>query len=200
MKTARLQLCFKGERQYLQGPDIFNETLAWLATMVDGGEIGEIDFSFHRLVGQQLMVVLDGAAADVVAPVALCAFTTGGLRQKAYLVATEEPVSCRNPYPEDEMMHPLVMDVDTRRAVLRDQPAYSDIEIWVAMTKALHYKVFAQLTGKWVFVRGHFPRYTPYPAVTERSLVIVSSFSDKLTRSEVRHDGVKVGEIFFSRM
>jgi hypothetical protein len=179
---------------------MFNETLAWLASAVEGEEISEIDFSFHRQVAQQLLVILDEPSVEGDTLVALCAFTVGGLRRKACLFETDEPVSCRVPYPEDEMMLSLEVAVETRRALLHDQLPYSDIEIWVAMTKALHYKVFAHLPGKWMFVRGRFPRYTRSTEVTERLVVIASSFSDKLTRSEVLHDGAKVGEIFFSRV
>jgi hypothetical protein len=82
--------------------------------------------------------------------------------------------------------------------VLRGKAPYSDIELWVAMTKALHYKAFAQSKGKWLFVRGRFPEYVRQAPANERALVIAASFHDKLTRSEALVDGVKVGEIYFS--
>jgi hypothetical protein len=68
----------------------------------------------------------------------------------------------------------------------------------VAMTKAMHQKVFPQLKGKWLFVRGRFPQFVQHSPAKERSLVIAASFNDKLTRSETFLDGVKSGEIYFS--
>lgn len=195
MFEQQLELKYKGARDYLQGPDIYNETLAWLTSQKD--EVKDIDFTFHRLARHQLKAVA-GAAPEGSEPVAVCAFTSGGVRERAHLVETEQAVTGRYPYPEDEIVSSMELDLAARKGVLRGEAAYSDIEVWVAMTKVLHYKVFPQLKGKWLFVRGRFPRYVRHSAASERTLVIAASFNDKLTRSEAWLDGVKVGEIYFS--
>jgi hypothetical protein len=195
MLEQQLELKFKGERKYLQGPDIFNETLAWLGSRK--GEVKDIDFTFHRLAAHQLKVV-SGAALEGAEPVAVCAYTTDGVRERVHLVETEQTVTGRYPYPEDEIVSSMELDLAGRKGLLHGEAAYSDIEVWVAMTKALHYKVFPHLKGKWLFVRGRFPQYMRHSTSDERVLIIVSSFNDKLTRSDALLDGVKVGEIYFS--
>jgi hypothetical protein len=194
MKEHVLQLKFKGERKYIQGPDIFNETLDWLSGQC--AEIKDIDFAFHRLASHQLKIT--STLDEGVEPASVCAYTADGVRQRVYLVETDQPVIGRYPYPEDEIVITMQPDLAARRGTLRGESAYSDIEVWVAMTKALHYKVFPQLQGKWLFVRGRFPNYVRKSAGSERTLYIAASFNDKLTRSEAMLDGVKVGEIYFS--
>mgnify|MGYP001060569978 CR=1 FL=1 len=195
MFEQKMELKYKGDRGYLHGTDMYNETLTWLGCRRE--EIKDIDFTFHRLASSQLKAVY-GAAPEGSEPVAVCTFTTGGVRERVHLVETDHAVSGRYPYPEDEIVSSMELDLAARKGVLQGETAYSDIEVWVAMTKALHYKVFPHLTGKWLFVRGRFPRYVRHSAASERTLVIAASFNDKLTRSEALLDGIKVGEIYFS--
>lgn len=195
MLVRQMGLQFKGDRNYLHGTDIINETLSWLSSQK--GELKDIDIAFHRLASRQLMV-MEGVVPEGVEPVAVCSFTSSGERERVYLVETDLAVTGRYPYPEDEIVAAMQLDLAGRRGVLSGETAYSDIEVWVAMTKALHYKVFPQLQGKWLFVRGRFPQFARHSMAGERTLAIVSSFNDKLTRSEALLDGVKVGEIFFS--
>jgi len=197
MPETTLDLAFKGARDYLHGTDVFNQTLSWLENALPDAPIQDIDFSFHHLARHRIELIL-GALPEGVEAFAVCSFSQAGQRQKAYLIETEEPVTGRYPYPEDEMVAPMEYDLAAKRGVLRGSIAYSDIEIWVAMTKALHYKVFPQYSGKWLFVRGRFPRYSGHTQADERTLVIAASFNDRLTRSEVLLDGQKVGEIYFS--
>lgn len=190
-----MKLKFKGQRDYVHGTDIFNETLEWLCKHRD--EIKDIDFSLHRLACKQLTVVL-GAVSDGTEPIAVCAYTSGGKREKARLVETDQPVVGRYSYPEDEIVDSMEIDFATRKGILRTETSFSDIEVWVAMTKALHLKVFPQLEGKWLFVRARFSAYARHSIASERALVISSSLNDKLTRSEAFLNNVKVGEIYFS--
>lgn len=191
----RINLNFKGDRNYLHGTDIFNETLTWLSA--SKGEIEDIDFSFHRLASCQLMAMV-GSPVNESDPVAVCSYTSGGIRGRVYLTETDQVVTGRYPYPEENIVSRMEVNLPTRRGVLHGEMAYSDIETWVAMTKSLHHQTFPQLKGQWLFVRGRFTRYVRHTIADERALVIAASLNDKLTRSEALLDGIKVGEIYFS--
>lgn len=190
-----LEMQYKGDRNYLHGTDIFNETLSWLISQKR--QIKDIDFAFHRLASHQLKAVV-GSAPEEGEPVAVCTYTSGSVRERVYLTETDRPITGRYPYPEDEIVNMMEVDLATRRGVLRADTSYSDIETWVAMTKSLHYKAFPQLNGRWLFVRGRFPQYIRRSMSHERVLVIASEFNNRLTRSDALQDGVKVGEIYFS--
>ncbi|HEY6898548.1 MAG TPA: hypothetical protein VI279_14915 [Rhodocyclaceae bacterium] len=190
-----LTLKFKGERKYLQGPDIYNEALIWLTNQ--RSEVRDIDFAFHRMATRQVKAVL--ADSDTTAEaVAACAFTSERGRERLLLLETDQAVSDAYPYPEDELVRPMAVELATRTGLLRGTTVYSDIEIWVAMTKALHHQVFPDLPGKWLFVRARFPHFRSATAAAERKLAITACFNNKLTRSEAFLDGSKAGEIYFS--
>ncbi len=197
MAQTMLDLAFKGNRNYLHGTDVFNQTLLWLQDALPGAPIEDIDFSFHRLARHQVGIRI-GAAPEGQPVYAVCAFAQSGQRQKAHLIETDLPVTGRYPYAEDKIVAPMRIDLSQRRGLLLGSVDYTDIEVWVAMTKALHQAVFPQAPGKWLFVRGRFAAYVRHSAANERALAIVASLHDRLTRSEVLLDGRKVGEIFFS--
>lgn len=196
MNEFLLDLRFKGERDYLHGTDMFNATLNCLQTRALKSGVKDVDFSIHRLGRSQVKLSMEAPPAGI-EPVAVCAFTAEE-RQRAYLIETGHAITSRYPYPEDEIVSSMEVDVAARCGRLHGETAYTDIEVWVAMTKALHYKVFPNLNGKWMFVRGRFPQYSRHTRTKEQSLVISSSFNDKLTRSEISLDGVKAGDIYFS--
>lgn len=191
----KLDLKFKGERRYLHGPDIFNEVCTWLTSVES--ELSDIDFSFHSLAKKQLKVIT-GVLPNGIKPVAVCAYKVNCFQKKAYIVEIDQLVLESYVYPEDELVRDMEVDTDARLVILRGDVAYSDIEVWVSMTKALHLKVFSNHKGKWLFVRGRFSQYAHYSTSTERSVVLRASFNYKLTKSDVLLDGVKVGEIYFS--
>jgi hypothetical protein len=192
----RLALRFKGDRSYLHGTDMFDETLTWLSSTCRG-EIAEIDFSFHRLATHQLAVVPEPCPSHA-KPVAVCAFALDGIRRKVFLVESDEAVAGRYPYPEDEIVRPLEIDGTAHRGVLRGPSAYSEIEVWIATTKALHVRTIPESRGKWLFVRGRFPKYVRKAEAHERTLTIAAGIGGRLTRTEVRLDGTPAGEIYFS--
>ena len=189
-----LNLRFKGERTYLHGTDMLDETVAWLAA--SQGELASIDFSFHRVASRQLEACLEPRKEGE--PVAICAFTARGARARAYLYETDLPVSSRYACPEHEIASSMQFDPGQRKGVLAGDVSHSDIEIWVAMAKALHYRVFPGPAGKWLFARARLPRYVRHGGGRERSIVIAAAFSDRLTRSEIFRDGAPAGEIYFS--
>lgn len=191
----RLSLRFKGSRDYLQGPDIYNETLSWVCA--NRGEAKEIDIAFHRIARHQLDLVIGDLPAGL-EPIAVCSYTVADRQERVYLIESDVPVSERYPYPEDEIVCAMTVNADARTGRLRGGSSYSDIEVWVAMTKALHQGVFPGLSGKWLFVRGRFAQYYRSHGAEDYELTIKACFNNKLTRSEALVAGKKVGEIFFS--
>lgn len=194
MQRQRLQLKFKGPRTYLHGTDMFNETLGWVTSMRN--DVRDIDFAFHRLATRQVEAVA-GPGSQGEQPVAVCTYTGSAGRESVRLLETDAEVIGRYPYPEEGMVEPMVIDPTTRRGVLRGDSGFSDIETWVAMTKALHLSTLPEYRGKWLFVRGRFPEYARR-STGERTVAITAIFSEKLTRTEAFLDGRKAGDIFFS--
>lgn len=191
---VRFDFKFKGERNYIHGTDIYNETLAWLISQRH--DVGSIDFSFHHIASRQLVGILD-TLPEGIEPVAICSFTSREGRNRLYVVETADPVTGRYSYPEDKIVSQMKLDLNARRCVLLGGVIYSDIEVWVAMTKAIHYEAFPNLGGKWIFARWRSTQYVRRSIALKRELHIASIFNNKLTRSEVFLDGQKAGEVYF---
>ena len=193
MPITNLDLQFKGERNYLHGTDIFSSTLSYLSS--ERGEIENIDFAFHHQGFHQLQIIL-GDLPEGLEPVAVCAFSSGGIREKAYLIETNQTIKNRYPYSEEEIASRLMIDLEERSAVLLGDVRHSEIETLVAMGKALHLKVFPELKGRWLFVRIRLNRYSKHLGSQERTIVIATIFNQKFTRCEAFYDGVKAGELY----
>jgi len=193
----RLNLQFKGERNYLHGTDMFNETMAFLEHHHPSSEPSTIDFSFHRMA-KTALDLYDSPQSGLGEHVAECSYTIGSKRFKVYLYESGDEVSDRYPYDEEEITRDFEINVSGRYGILRTVPEYTDVEIWVALTKELHQKALPEITGKWLFVRGRFPSYVRLTQSKERSLRMISNFQNRLTRTELLLDGKRAGEIFFS--
>lgn len=192
-------LPFKGERHYVHGPDIAGAVLGWMINSPQIGDIGEIDFSFHRTATHQLRIVVNGEVApDDSALIGFFNFTLNSKRIRSQLLETDIAVTDRIPYDERDLVNRMKFDLPARRVDLKDRGPYSDLELWVAMTKALHQQVFQHVQGKWFFVRCKMPRYLRNYAGSELGLVLRASFNDKMTRSDALVDGQKVADIYFS--
>ncbi|WP_143432927.1 hypothetical protein [Herbaspirillum camelliae] len=191
-----LTLSFKGERDYIQGPDIFDAVIQALCAGAETTRVAQIDVAFHRLARHAVELINDdqGSAMD---PVAICQYSIDGVRRQAFVVETGTEIVERHPYPEEDIIERMSIDTDQRTCALDIDLPFTDMELWVSMTKALHKALFPELNGKWLFVRARFEHYAP-DAKGFRTLAFKSNFNNKLTRCEAMRDGVKVGEIYFS--
>jgi len=198
-----IDLKFKGERTYLHGTDMFNESMSWLTRHHAPLKISKIEFSFHKMVKSSLELSdekQDGRGEYV----AECTYLAGAEPRHIYLHETENPVSGRYPYDEELICKGFLVDVADKSGCYKSSheknPGLTDIEIWVALTKALHQQALPEIKGKWLFVRARFPTYLQKMNYKERRLRIVSNFQNLLTRTKLYAEGEPVGEIFFSRI
>ena len=191
-----LNLQFKGDRDYLTGADMLNATVAILQQ--GNRDVSRIDFAFHRMARNALVLSSEDSSDCSQDKVAECSYELEGKNRRVFLYETLEPVLGSYPYDEESIARDFEIFPEDLSGVLVGNPGFTNIEIWVALTKALHQKSLSEIPGKWLFVRGHFHTYAPDMDWRERRLRIVSNFQNKLTRTELHADGCLVGEIFFS--
>jgi hypothetical protein len=196
MKTS-LNLKFKGERDYLQGPDILNETMLWLEQNHVPQKISKIDFSFHRMARNGLALHVE-KKDSLGEPVAECSYLSGTEARHVYLYESGNPITERYPYDESLICKDFNINVAEKSGSLKTDLPFTDIEIWVSLTKALHQKTLPEIKGKWLFVRGRFPFYERSSRGTEKHLHIAANFQNRLTRTVLTSNADFSGEIFFS--
>ena len=197
---VELALEFKGEREYVQGPDIFNGMNRALTREFGMRDICDLNFSIHRLTGSNLVLSLLKREEELTVqqPVARLAFRSGEHAWK--LIANEDrtAVTARKPYSEEPVHCCSIFDRDRSALRIEKQLDYSDIELWVSQNKRLLQLLFPDQKGKWLFVKGEFDRYTEASAYSYSELHLLHNFNFRLTKSEVIVDGISRGFIFFS--
>jgi hypothetical protein len=191
-----LDLRFKGERNYVQGPDVLTSILDALDVRCPGSRVSDIDIVFHCLARSGLTLVAD-PPADV-QPAVQFSCRIAGERRKFGLIEDGRAIASRQPYREEEIVAATEISPEERSASSSAVLPYTDIERWVAMVKALHLAVYPGLAGKWLFVRGKFAGCARQSAAATHRVVIEANFNNKLTRSAVLVDSRRIGDIFFS--
>jgi len=193
----RLDLAFKGERTYLHGTDMYNAILDFLGARHGRDGISGLDVSFHRMA-RRAVDLHDAPCPEAGQPVAVCAYRAGTDVRRIYLYESGDEVQGRRPYDEASLVAGMDTDRATLSGVWPGPSPYSDVEVWVALTKGLHQRVLPDLRGQWLFARGQFPRVRRESGPGERRLRIVSNFQNRLTRTTLHHDGQDAGVIYFS--
>src|SRR4051812_16694629 len=100
-----LQVCFKGNRDYLQGGDMCNAIMERVR-LDYGGEISGFKLAFHRFISRQPDVCwvsgknVSSRPSDLVVDFAVTG--TGG-SVSGWLIESDRQVECRIPFDEDRI-------------------------------------------------------------------------------------------------
>lgn len=188
---------FKGHRDYLQGADILHIALHALLRGRPLDTIRDIDLVFHAFARTGLTLCAD--APPDCEPKARLACRIEGMRSKFLLVEDGRPVTERHPYPEEQIVAVTAIDTTSAAATSSASVPFTNIERWVAMTKALHHAMYPDARGKWLFARAKLDAYQDTcPDQVEHRVGIQSDFGGKLTRSALTVGGREIGDIFFT--
>lgn len=195
MKPRRIEFSFKGDRDYIQGTDIFNA----LVGQYQCAKLRNIHFTIHGFVRTPMCEAYQADSREGLDQLrnikARASFDFGGIRQ--WLALKDLPAlgpARRCEYPEDRITS--LCDVRGRTIVLERASPFPFIETVVAMNKHLHQKLFADATGKWVFTGAALTQGCD--AREGFSLQIGSEVNYRLTRAEIVHNGRAIGSLLFS--
>ena len=123
-----------------------------------------------------------------------------GQRERFWMTELATPLGDRQHYPEDRIVAQMAFEDGFRKVRLEVGFPYTDMELWVSMIKTMHQRCFANVNGKWVFVRAKLHAYDPdhTPAVLRAELA--ATLGTKLTRNVVYLSEKKIGDVFFALM
>ncbi|KQW22303.1 hypothetical protein ASC80_02605 [Afipia sp. Root123D2] len=201
MAPVKFVASFKGERDYIQGPDIFDGMNAALIRDFQVPDAIDIKFTIHRVVRSGLSLVLsekqqESATQSKVAATLL--FRSGGKAWRLSALEDDVPVTDRRVYDEEPIRKVSVFDHDRSALRIERVLPYSDIELWVAQNKLLLERKFSERAGKWWFVQGEFGVYSLNSNYEVVELRLLHNFNFRLTKSEIMVDGISRGFIYFS--
>jgi len=193
MTPKYLQFQFKGNRDYIQGADIFNE----LAHNY-GNKINEVSFTIHGFVTTPSCLLYESKLKSEIDALegikARASFDLDGEKRYIGIVECASENGARYDYDESLITKATVIDGDRIR--LTSESPYSFIETIVAMNKHYLQNRFEDVAGKWIFTRLELDHVQD--ARNELSIVFRHNMNFRLTKSDVLINDKKVGEIYFS--
>jgi hypothetical protein len=196
VEVRQITFFFKGKRNYIQGPDIFN-------AMIEGylpATLKNIRFFVHDLVlvpKCRLYLADSKEEMNAVHNIkARCQYDVGGVtRWLALTPADADPSKGgRQEYDEDRVISLCRTDIGS--IVLSQRSPFTFMENIVSMNKHLHQHLFPDMTGKWLFTRVDLRVGCDSRENVE--LIFRHNMNFRLTKSDILVDGKKAGELFFS--
>ena len=110
--TKKLQFKFKGNREYVQGPDIFN-SLIWLHRDV---RIEKIDLRFNGIVDTGLLVVPNDALGEAKG---YLEWTENNVSKSYKLISSDERVEGRYEYDEKCIIDRVSLLRDEKKSYIK---------------------------------------------------------------------------------
>lgn len=193
-RAIDFEFCYKGERGYVHGTDIYNQLMLFLTDSKI--ECSSADLSFHGVTKNNLTFVLDELPPEKDAKFIFKYTDQSGQKKSIFGLENDHPVKCRYPYNENEIYEKALIDISAQRLVIEEDTSYSFIENIVALNKFLLEQLFPNVIGKWYFTRIQLKEIPQkkFPV----TLVFKSHFNFKLTKTEIMVDSKVIGYIYFS--
>jgi len=188
-----IEFGFKGERNYIQGPDLVNGVLSYFSEAV----IENVKFSIHGFINTPYCTL----SVYETAPKNHIGQFRGSLscnERKLWVEITvqDQRSGTGNRSLYDESAITSRCNIEDKQVSLTGSSPYSFIETIVSMHKFLLTKLFPSGNSKWIFTAIDLNEYRDLRE--NLSIKLLHNFQNKLVKSEVLSDDVRVGIIYFS--
>ena len=192
-------IAFKGDRPYIQGPDILNRLLAFAAAGVASASVTDIRFAAHGFIQSNHITMKSFSSLEEIGegewPSTLTARIDGEPRIVAIKArAPQSAAPLRQPFDEGNLQASMLLD---GQSILFSAPLpYSLIEVAVSMKKKLMQTIFPDEKVKWVFVRADLKTL---PAAVSENVTVTcrTSAPGRIYRSDLAVDGSEIGTLYF---
>jgi hypothetical protein len=194
MKKYNLEFCFKGNRTYIHGTDVYNKMLDFLKDKEL--QITNFDLSFHGIAKSNIEISDNKPTDETLLKFAFKYLDRDNTKKVFYGIENNIPVDCRYEYPEENICNLSELNLVNKEVVLNTNSSFTFIENVVALNKYLLENLFPDVNGKWYFTRLQMKELTnsSYPL----KLVLKANFNFKLTKTEILIADKSIGFIYFS--
>jgi hypothetical protein len=193
-----LQFCFKGDRSYVHGTDIFNAVSDLLGMNVLNSQ-SVIEMSIHNIVRNNLTVYINSDLPKDKHAAVYFFVKAKNIETKIALVENEQAVICRYEYDEDKTIAAANININEKTIELVAYNDYTFIENIVALNKGLLLALYPEKSGKWYFARVRLNNLNPWlDHPNHISLRLIKNLSFKLTQTEILINDKSIGSIYFS--
>ncbi len=189
-----LDFDFKGERDYIQGPDIYNFVNKEVQKKF-GMESYVTSISYKGFFKSQILMSIGETSQNDSESIGSFKFRSidGSIKCGELRESNVSPTG-RKPYNEENILKNS--QIEDKCIFQRKRAGFSSLEEIVSLTKALHNKLFPS-DKKWIFVQLELNK----PINEIESLYKVhlkKNLGNKYTRSTIEENGNEIGWIGFS--
>lgn len=202
MNKKVLKFKYKGNRNYVHGTDIINETikhLNYLGYFPDSFEI-----SFKNLIRTDLEICvfnIDDDIGENLMNEDVLAFATFRSAKKTYNILykkTDKETKINYPFSEDKIIEQTILNQEKKSITYLSKNNYTIIELIVVMNKHLLTKLNPNESGKWYFGKLKLEKNILAEKFSEIQIILIKNIGVRYTQSLIKLDGSSVGFIYFS--
>jgi len=199
MEKKNLEFCFKGERNYIQGPDIFDLVIQNIKIDYDISEIKNIKYSAYTLLKSNANLyfteILNKTDYKVVN--SIISFIYRDKKISAVVEANDKKVECSEQYSEEVIRTNSI--IENKLISFENILDYSLTEIIVSMNKYYLQETVTK-DGKWIVTKFEYKEILDIKKLKKKviHLKLLNNFNNKLTKSIIIVDDVEVGYLYFS--
>lgn len=197
--TDLLHFRFKGNRNYVHGPDIYLEVARRIQDIARNEPINSFRITFHRRITHHCQLFLRPVVEGIVKPCnAVTEFfvSIGSVPMFGWLHPTDEQITNHYNYAESTILDQCEVGKNTVSTNANFE--FSSIEVIVAMTRKMHESLFPEAEGKWIVSRLDSQQMLPAFPTPPLTVKLKQNIGNRLTRSEILFGTNSVGNIFFS--
>ncbi len=184
-----LNFCFKGSRNYVQGPDIVSEIFKAFVQQ----DIKEIDIKFNGITQTNLNLLEGHDAPDAKVNIRL---KLAGLDKTFQLIENGEVIDCRYEYDENKILENCNLDLANQQIALQKVSGFTLCENFVAMNKNLLQTLFPEEQGKWYFTRLEQKRIIDNDELI--TVKLIKNFNFRLTKSDILVGNEVISSVYFT--
>jgi hypothetical protein len=196
--TEPLSLCFKGNRDYLHGTDIYESVTAFARKELGHG-LDRLQMTLHRFFSTQpdmhwiAQERRHSGQRDSVVDFSVAA---GARKAMGWLTASGRRVERRVAYEEERIEAQCTLAENS--ISISGDTGFLPIEVAVSMTKVLHVKRVPATSGRWIFTKLDMRRLFEPADASRLAINLGENLYGRLTKSGIFAAGQNIGSIYFS--
>lgn len=188
-----MDLKFKGERNYVQGGDIYNE-LERLAPLVSA-EAYVSNLAFKKFTRNICSMSLEEPAGDSTLIARGEYKTNDEVRRAFWVIEGGQKIVDRYEFDEDLIRNCAKIDPVKKTGEIYQATGFTPIENIIALTKFLNYQILPNVDGKWVF--GQLDLANPLRQNSKILIKFKSALGERFSVSQIYLDDIFAGTIKF---
>jgi hypothetical protein len=198
--SENLCLAYKGDRNYVYGPDIFNSVFSVIQKNFNISQVSNIDFSVHQMIYSGLSFQLyKGEKPNENDGQALIKFTVEHNNYYGIIKENGKSIIERTEYLEDEIFKYSQLNENDNCISLKNKSfEYPVLDLLTSLNKRLLTVTRPDIIGKWIFVRVQTSINPNMLREEGLKISLEKMFSTKYTKSAFWINRKKIGYLYFS--